>query len=408
MPLVETTKLWTEEAAPRLGWGTFQFGLAFSELSLTMGDYILTPLFKCNGCVWQLVIYPNGCNAASDGVVSIFLKLCAKENEHREHAVHEIHIIDKFWQKTGMMMAFDSSSFENIPNPTNMGVGGSRIFTRSVILDASKNILDENGVLRIVALMSGSAWRKMPFDNIIPTKNIASIFLDDTYADVRFEVSHSLPTNEATTKKKKSSDIYPAHSQILKACAPMLAQLVELANVNERKDEGVSHVEISGTDPDIFRGMLGHVYGNEIPKEELKRNSKRYIEIADRFAIITLKWSAEETYLETMDLNIENANEILLYAVSKNCYVLKEYVIIYMLENAQHPSAKAMFDFGSLNLCYEIIQTSLRRNERMTTSQNLNQLSCRDMRNVLVEKGIVPDIDFSGREDLTTAMSSFM
>jgi len=37
----------------------------------------------------------------------------------------------------------------------------------------------------------------------------------------------------------------------------------------------------------------------------------------------------------------------------------------------------------------------------MATSQNLNQLSCRDMRNVLVEKGIVPDIDFSGREDLT-------
>lgn len=69
----------------------------------------------------------------------------------------------------------------------------------------------------------------------------------------------------------------------------MLAQLVELANVNE----GVSHVEINGTDPDIFRGMLGHVYGNEIPEEELKRNSKRYIEIADRFAIITLKWIAE-------------------------------------------------------------------------------------------------------------------
>ena len=52
MPLVETTKLWMEEAAPRLGWGTFQFGLAFSELSLTTGDYILSPMFKCNGCVW--------------------------------------------------------------------------------------------------------------------------------------------------------------------------------------------------------------------------------------------------------------------------------------------------------------------------------------------------------------------
>ena len=340
-------------------------------------------------------------------MVSIFLKLCAKEKDHREHAVHEIHIIDKFGQNTGMMMAIDSSSFANTPNPATIRIGGSRIFNRSVILDASKNILDENGVLRIVALMSGSvASRKVPFVNIIPTKNIASIFLDDTYADVRFEVSHSLPTNEATTKKKKSSYIYPAHSQILKACAPMLAQLVELANVN---DEGVSHVEISGTDPDIFRGMLGHVYGNEIPEEELKRNSKRYIEIADRFAIITLKWSAEETYLVTMDLNIENANEILRYAVSKNCYVLKEYVIVYMLDNMQHPSAMAMFNpVFEPDLYIEIIQTSLRRSDKMVSSRHLNQLSCRDMRNVLVGKGIVPHIDFSGREDLTEAVSSFM
>ena len=276
-----------------------------------------------------------------------------------------------------------------------------------VVPKSSKNILDENGVLRIVVLMSGSARRKMqmPFASIIPTKNIASIFLDDTYADVRFEVSHSLPTNEATTKKK-SSDIFHAHTQILKACAPMLAQL---ANVNERKDEGVSHVEVSGTDPGIFRGMLGHVYGKEIPKDELQRNSKRYIEIADRFAIITLKWCAEETYVDTMDLNVESAKEILLYAVSKNCYVLKEYVMVFMLENIKHPSARAMFDFGGeCNLVYELIQTCVIRNQGMATSQNLNQLSCRDMRNVLVEKGIVPDIDFSGREDSTKAMSSLL
>ena len=61
-----------------------------------MGDYILTPRFRYNGCVWQVVIYPSGCNEtnASAGVVSIFRKLCAIENEHREHAVNEIHIID--------------------------------------------------------------------------------------------------------------------------------------------------------------------------------------------------------------------------------------------------------------------------------------------------------------------------
>lgn len=109
-----------------------------------------------------------------------------------------------------------------------------------------------------------------------------------------------------------------------------------------------------------------------------------------------------------MDLNVENAKEILLYAVSKNCYVLKEYVIVYMLDKAQHPSATAMFNNLGSEHSLEIIQTCLRRYDKMVSSKHLNQLTCRDMRNVLVEKGIVPDVDFSGREDLTEAVSSFM
>lgn len=65
-----------------------------------------------------------------------------------------------------------------------------------------------------------------------------------------------MPTNEASTTEKKCSVLLYAHLQFLKTLAKMLAELVESENKNERTDEGISHMEISGFDPDILRNML--------------------------------------------------------------------------------------------------------------------------------------------------------
>ena len=94
-------------------------------------------------------------------------------------------------------------------------------------------------------------------------------------------------------------------------------------------------VPITNVKPDIFRHVLYYVYGGNVSDEELKANAKDLIDAADKFGIVSLKLEAEACYVKSITISVHNLMDNLLYADSKNCALLKEAVIDFMVENGQ-------------------------------------------------------------------------
>jgi hypothetical protein len=90
--------------------------------------------------------------------------------------------------------------------------------------------------------------------------------------------------------------------------------------------------------PATFYTLLYYIYGGKITDiledEYLEANARELIDVADRFGVINLKLEAEAHYVESITITTDNVVELLLYADSKNCALLKEATIDFMAENA--------------------------------------------------------------------------
>ena len=156
---------------------------------------------------------------------------------------------------------------------------------------------------------------------------IQGMFLNVETADVCFEVSGA--DAKEGKKEQKASALFHAHSQILKACAPMLANLFDVGH----RDGKLVTTSITDIKPDIFRHLLYYVYGGSVAEADLKTHAKDIIDAADKYSIINLKLEAEAAYVKSTDITIENAVDILLYADAKNCALLKENVLDFLTAN---------------------------------------------------------------------------
>jgi len=62
----------------------------------------------------------------------------------------------------------------------------------------------------------------------------------------------------------------------------------------------------------------------KIANDEMKSHAKEIIDAADRFGVVNLKLEAEASIVEGTTFTLENVKELLLYAESKNCALLKD------------------------------------------------------------------------------------
>jgi hypothetical protein len=293
------------------------------------GTFFVTPAFMCNGHEWDLEVYPGGGDVAPEyeGYVSIYL---SHRSEGNITANFALSIIDKFGKQKKARQI--TNGFEGI----EAWSGFHDFILRSDILDESRNILDSDGALKI--LVSIEDEQSDVFVPKNPVRNmIQGMFLDENTADVCFEVI-SCAEVRGEQKRAKSSDFFHAHSQILKACAPMLANLFDLES-----DGKVVTASITDVKPDIFRHLLSYVYGGSVPEKELKSHAKAIIDAADKYSIINLKLKAEAAYVKSSEITIDNAMDNLLYADAKNCALLKEAVMKFLAENNTDAVEKISF-----------------------------------------------------------------
>ena len=379
MPQVLIENATVSAAPPPQQWKTFYFNVqSFSDLPTTTGHYFSTPEFSCNGHDWRLYIYPGGDEDAGEGYVSIFL------NHHWEGEFineYELMIIDNFGKKK---KAFKNTDYFK---GGGKGKGCNDFIKHSDILDESNNLLDRNGALTVAVSIKEDRHPifvpKNPFQKMV----LNHMFLNEDTADICFEVISSPEAIKGRKKKAKASQIFHAHHLILKMGAPMLANLFDL----EDDDGKIATATINDIKPAIFRHVLCYVYGGSVPEEYLKTHAKAIIEAADKYSIVNLKLEAEAAYVKFTIITIDNAMDNLLYADAKNCALLKEAVMKFLVENCAEASREISFtDFPGhavkdllLAVCDNFFLTA-----DEAASDNISAL-----RRILEEKGL--DIDGS-------------
>jgi len=149
-------------------------------------------------------------------------------------------------------------------------------------------------------------------------------------------------TGRLTANNTPSEFVYVyAHRCVLETHAPELARICLLLSASDDNDENISTVNITDVKPDIFRYMIYYLYGVSVPQTELRKHAKDFIEVANKYSIVTLKAQAEASYMESTEIAKDNAIDNLLYADKMGCALLKEAVMNFF------PSAE---DVESLDL----------------------------------------------------------
>lgn len=190
------------------------------------------------------------------------------------------------------------------------------------ILNPENDILVD-GALVIRVYMKDKGQASAPSPSFIPTnplcKAMLNLFLDETNADILFEVAGQDST---------SCDNFYAHRFILQACAPSLAELCE-------GTEKVTSVTITDVRPEIFRALLYYVYGGEVSCKLFKDHSREIIEAADKYNCPNLKVEAEVWYVKSTTITMENVLDNFYFADTKKCALLKEKVMDFIVDNGR-------------------------------------------------------------------------
>ncbi|KAL7554195.1 hypothetical protein ACHAWF_018626 [Thalassiosira exigua] len=288
----------------------------FESLSTKKGLPVISPRFICCNHTWQVLIFPGGHKNSHDGMISVGLG-------HRPGP--GISAIFCLLIRSASGKVFKDFVCKNINFGSNQLQHASvNDFEKySEIIDASNNVL-KNGTLTVeVCIKPSNDHCCLNFyPKNITAEKILQSFMDEETADVIFEVSGQNEEGVQTTVH------FYAHSLIMHFCA----RGTTLASLCEDCD-GETPVPIVGVSSRVFRQMLFYVYGGTIDSAEWKDGAMDLIEAADRYGLQALKIEAEAWHVKYLTLTVENAIETLAYAEARNCFLLKETAMSFILEN---------------------------------------------------------------------------
>jgi hypothetical protein len=198
-----------------------------------------------------------------------------------------------------------------------------------------------NGTLVIVVHMKLATPTKSVPPPFIPenpvAKMIQGLFLDEKSSDIIFEVAEGKGKNSAMKVAKIAPVTFSAHRVIIGNCSSIFADLCDSHGY------GTTPIEINDVKPDIFRLLLSYIYGGKLSYNDMKSHAREIIDAADKYGVVNLKLEAEASLVEDTTFTIENVMEHLLYAESKNCALLKEASMDFIVENKAKVIEKLSF-----------------------------------------------------------------
>ena len=118
----------------------------------------------------------------------------------------------------------------------------------------------------------------------------------------------------------------------------------------------------------------------------------------------------EASYVKTTPIGIDNMMDNLLYADSKNCALLKEAVIDFVVENGNNILGKVSFDNVPGGIVTDILTAITREKNKGANMDSIyeyrfNTMRVSELRTKLDEKGL--DVDGSREAMIATLQESF-
>lgn len=86
--------------------------------------------------------------------------------------------------------------------------------------------------------------------------------------------------------------------------------------------------------------MRKYIYGGGISEEEIESNARDLVDAADKYGVVNLKLAAESVYVQSTKITLDNLMDIILYSDAKNCALLKEAAMDFVVENGKEVFAK--------------------------------------------------------------------
>lgn len=275
------------------------------------------------GHKWILQLYPGGVTGAKDGYVSMFI--------HRETAsVGDISVDLKLIVKN---IGTEETRF-TFPEGSSMGKGSYNFALRSKVLESLGN--NSSLVVEVNMKLIDPIEPSLPFvpENPTACEVIRGMWGDAASVNVTIEVGGRQ---------------FHAHRFILEKCSTTLAGLLESAG------DQTAHIQISDVSADIFHLLHKYMYGHTIFDDVTKPRSREIIDAADKYGIVTLKLEAEAVLVEATIFTMENVMELMQYAESKNCSLLKEAALDYIALNKVEAIEKLSFNDAPGTIAKDIL-----------------------------------------------------
>ncbi|KAL7470164.1 hypothetical protein ACHAXS_010407 [Conticribra weissflogii] len=330
------------------GWSTALIHFhSFETLPSQKGESTDSEPFAMHGLDWYLRLHPGGATSANDDRVSLYLrcKSAADQSNISVYAEFSLALVRNDGQWDSHM------SCPCVPF-NRKRKGWPNFISRSRILDPGCQLLKNDcygGTLTV--LVKVQLFQDVrTLECYVPKNDMNCKLLrlleeanstdhDDhknKYAD-----DSSNTTNTADVQFNVEGTTLYAHSLILKMSAPTLASLCE----DTDRDTAIP---ITGVSPHIFHCLLRYAYGDDIPNELWSRNASRtsvggvsctssameLLDAANRFGVVGVKLIAESKVVQR-DIAVETASDLLLYADSNDCALLKEKVVDFFLSHAE-------------------------------------------------------------------------
>mmetsp|Transcript_18907 Transcript_18907/g.45365 ORF Transcript_18907/g.45365 Transcript_18907/m.45365 type:complete len:230 (+) Transcript_18907:1-690(+) len=225
--------------------------------------------------------------------------------------------------------------------------------------------------------------------------------MDEKSADVLFQVEHQNEESNSEKNATTSPTTFHAHRLILQQCAP---QLAELCGPIENVSSPIS-VSIPDVTPDIFHHILRYVYGGGVPSDDMEDNAEEIINASDKYGVSNLKLEAEACLVKSTTIDVENVMDLLLYADSKNCALLKEAVMDFVVANGVDVIKKVSFKDAPAETVTDILAAMEREKKKNGDGSSGEDEYCimriAELRQIAHEKGLEVD---GSREMLIAAL----
>jgi len=303
----------------------------FPSLSLEQDESVDSPEFMLLGNQWRVELSPGGHASAVEGRVSLYL------SNMSDKAI-DIQFGFSVNDENGKQVYVERSATPH--NFAPVGYRSSLGFTNFAKRSKLMRSLVKGTLIIEVHMKLAKPTKSVP-PPFIPenplTKMIQGLFLDEKSSDIIFEVAEGKGKNSAMKVAKTASVSFPAHRLIVENCSSIFAELCE------SHGDSTTPIQINDVTPDIFRLLLSYIYGRKLSEDDMVLHARDIIDAADKYGVVNLKLEAEASFVVGATFTIENVMELLLYAESKNCALLKEASMDYIVENKAEVIKKLSF-----------------------------------------------------------------